>query len=665
MSAADALGDDLWGVVAQYSSMATRSALLGVSRATRDAVVCAMGTASAGGTPIKLLRDQTWARISAVLLGKSTFVTGGAGVGKTFTSNTIIDDLQHFYETPHGRVEYAAAKLAYETAAAEAARVEAARELARDRGEPVPTTPLPLVPPAPPPPRTKTILVTASTGVAAHLVDGSTVHSSFNMRKEARRADGTRIHEVGAQATVHAREQVDHDDAATKLKANEWWVVYLDAALKTRLRKLDVLLIDEVSMLDGDVFNLVDTTCRIARGSMQPFGGLVVLPVGDFCQLGPVIPERERDDANPYEEHGFCFESSSWTCLQPCVVELTVPVRPDKTKPTAVPWVELQNRHRKGKSSDEEIAWIEKHAHKPRPGQGERPMLLTTRTKIRKRRNEVMLARLTTPLHRRCALRHPEVCHRYEVRIGGVDEQGKELPLHDRRAWKWIGEPGVPVVHNPRAAETFEVRLGMRVRCTKNVNARGPDGLFYTKVPNGAMGVVVRIGFGEFHRDVVESVTVRYDQTAATKGRFEHTHAPHWYDKVQAHKHRTEDGEDLPLKAYRLQFALEPCYARTVHSAQGSSIFEITDLAINLNRAPLIIVDGVEKFPPIHGLVYTALSRFASVDLIRHWPCDSEGTPWAEEFRGRRRMFQPDDVYCDPRVLAFYEAHAGSTPAWV
>ena len=253
MSAADALSDDLWGVVAHYSSMAARSALLGVSRATRDAVVCAMGIASAGGTPIKLLRDQTWARVSAVLLGKSTFVTGGAGVGKTFTSNTIIDDLQHFYETPHGRVEYAAATLAYETAAAEAARVEAARELARDRGEPVPTTPLPFVPSAPPPPPTKTILVTASTGVAAHLVDGSTVHSSFNMRKEARRADGTRIHEVRAQATVHAGEHVDHDDAATKLKANEWWVVYLDAALKTRLRKLDVLLIDEVSMLDGDV----------------------------------------------------------------------------------------------------------------------------------------------------------------------------------------------------------------------------------------------------------------------------------------------------------------------------------------------------------------------------------------------------------------------------
>ena len=93
MSAADALGDDLWGVVAQYSSMATRSALLGVSCATRDAVVRAMAGAAAGGTPIKLLRDQTWARISAVLLGKSTFVTGGAGVGKTFTSNTIVDEI--------------------------------------------------------------------------------------------------------------------------------------------------------------------------------------------------------------------------------------------------------------------------------------------------------------------------------------------------------------------------------------------------------------------------------------------------------------------------------------------------------------------------------------------------------------------------------------------
>ena len=72
MSAANALGDDLWTVVAHYSSMAMRSALLGVSRATRDAVVRTMADATAGDTPIKLLRDQTWARVSAVLLGQST-----------------------------------------------------------------------------------------------------------------------------------------------------------------------------------------------------------------------------------------------------------------------------------------------------------------------------------------------------------------------------------------------------------------------------------------------------------------------------------------------------------------------------------------------------------------------------------------------------------------
>ena len=53
---------------------------------------------------------------------------------------------------------------------------------------------------------------------------------------------------------------------------------------------------------------------------------------------------------------------------------------------------------------------------------------------VRKRRNDVMLRRLKTPLHRRCALMNPEACHRYEVRVGGVDENGEELPLHDKRA---------------------------------------------------------------------------------------------------------------------------------------------------------------------------------------------------------------------------------------
>jgi hypothetical protein len=681
MLAGDALGEDVWGVVAQYCSMATRSALLGVSKATRDAVVRTMASAAGGDTPITLLRDQTWARVSAVLLGKSTFVTGGGGVGKTFTSTTIIDDLQHFYETPHGRIEYAAAKLAHETAVAEAARVEAARDLARTRGNPVPPTPLPFVPPAPPQPHTKKILVTASTGVAAHLVDGSTVHSSFNMRKEARGADGKRIYELtGTQATQDTEGVVDHDDAASELKANEWWVVHLDSALKSRLLATDVLLIDEVSMLDADIFNLVDNTCRKARAGSspdaeeKPFGGLVVLPVGDFCQLGPVIPDHERDDANEDEEHDFCFLSTSWNLLQPCVVELIEFVRFDRSKPTAVRWMEVQSRLRKAEKSrlSEDIEWITRNMHQARFGQGERPMLLTTRTKIRERRNNIMLARLTTPLHRRCAVTHPDACHRYEVRIGGVDEHGKELSLHDKRAWKWIEQPSVPVKHNPRAARTFKVRLGMRVRCTKNVNARGPDGLFHTEVPNGAMGTVIDIGFDEFRPDVVESVTVRYDQASAARGRFVHTHKPSWYDKVQARKHVADNGEKLLLKAYRLQFALEPCYAKTVHSAQGSSIFEVADLAIGYNRAKMKIVDGKKEFLPVHGLVCTAMGRYASVDLIRHWPQQAKGSGEAktyedvpERMRDRCPIFRPEDVYCDERVLDFYDVHAGRTPAWV
>ena len=55
------------------------------------------------------------------------------------------------------------------------------------------------------------------------------------------------------------------------------------------LRRTDILVIDEASMVRPDMLDAIDYLCRKARGNLMPFGGMQIVLVGDLCQLPPVI----------------------------------------------------------------------------------------------------------------------------------------------------------------------------------------------------------------------------------------------------------------------------------------------------------------------------------------------------------------------------------------
>jgi ATP-dependent DNA helicase PIF1 len=80
-------------------------------------------------------------------------------------------------------------------------------------------------------------------------------------------------------------------------------VVSSDIALD-RWKRTHVLIIDEISMLGRELFELVDGIARRAKGNDLPFGGIQVIVVGDFLQLPPV---------QNHVQGKFCFESSSWS----------------------------------------------------------------------------------------------------------------------------------------------------------------------------------------------------------------------------------------------------------------------------------------------------------------------------------------------------------------
>ncbi len=133
--------------------------------------------------------------------------------------------------------------------------------------------------------RGKNVAVTASTGIAATHIGGTTIHSWSGL---------------GIQEYVSEQDLV-------RLSAKD--------RLVKRYNATDVLVIDEVSMLHGRRLDMVNMVAKKLRQSAAPFGGLQVILVGDLFQLPPVERERSNPD--------FVHLSDAWAELQPVVCYLT------------------------------------------------------------------------------------------------------------------------------------------------------------------------------------------------------------------------------------------------------------------------------------------------------------------------------------------------------
>ena len=129
------------------------------------------------------------------------------------------------------------------------------------------------------------VAVTASTGIAATHIGGMTIHSWSG---------------VGARDTIN---QYDLDQIMTREKVVK------------RIKKAQVLIIDEISMIDGVMLDMVDVIARTARQKSDAFGGLQVIFVGDFFQLPPVTKMGNM--------MRYGFESRAWENARPLVCYLS------------------------------------------------------------------------------------------------------------------------------------------------------------------------------------------------------------------------------------------------------------------------------------------------------------------------------------------------------
>lgn len=424
----------------------------------------------------------------------------------------------------------------------------------------------------------KRVAVTASTGAAAVLLaHGRTLHSWAGAGKGDQTAD-----------------QIVNDP-----KWGGWW----RGRVAPRIRETQVLVIDEVSQINGRTFALVSDLCRIARGSRGggvfngpsgkavrsklPFGGIQLVLVGDMGQLEPVAAET-----------GYPFETEEWWDAKVRPVELTTVHRQSDAA-----FVKVLREVRDGNLTPEGLAMIESRINAFNPDA------------------DPPAVRLATHNHM----------------VDGVNEAKLEALAGDAALFQAVeggDEKGLEVLEkyclSPRA---LYLKVGARVMFTRNDPA-GPEGDMGRFV-NGTLGTVTWMSFepdGGFEVTTDRGLVIGVNRMVWEYGVTEDSiYVPEKWTKRLVKRREAQKGE-----AYRFQFPVKLAWAISIHKSQGLSLDRVS---VNLGQAFAA------------GQAYVALSRARTLEglNLESWsPLAVQAHPTALKFI--RGEYSPPEEYYASRV---------------
>lgn len=143
----------------------------------------------------------------------------------------------------------------------------------------------------------KNVIVAAPTGVAAINAGGVTLHSLLQLPFEP------------FIPNFEGKKKLDYHFKLRRSKIE-------------MLRELDLLIIDEVSMLRADLLDAIDYMLRRYRNSQKPFGGVQMLFIGDMFQLPPVVQPSEWEELKHYYPSPFFFHAQALADAMPLYIEL-------------------------------------------------------------------------------------------------------------------------------------------------------------------------------------------------------------------------------------------------------------------------------------------------------------------------------------------------------
>src|SRR5690606_13894187 len=186
----------------------------------------------------------------------------------------------------------------------------------------------------------KNVVIVAPTGVAAINAGGVTIHSFFQLP----------FSPIVPPEGIKPGSRSLFERSALLRNLN------VDSEKRNIFRELQLLIIDEVSMVRADVLDAIDIILRFFRNKEAvPFGGVQVLLIGDLYQLPPVTQPNDWIILSPYYRSPFFFDSYAWRYSQPLYIELKKVFR--QTDPV---FIEMLNRIRNARVSTSDLDALNK-----------------------------------------------------------------------------------------------------------------------------------------------------------------------------------------------------------------------------------------------------------------------------------------------------------------
>ncbi|WP_324067584.1 MAG: helix-turn-helix domain-containing protein [Flavobacterium sp.] len=183
----------------------------------------------------------------------------------------------------------------------------------------------------------KNTVVVAPTGIAALNANGVTIHSMFQLPFAAFIPDNKQLPHFSDTVKFENRDSLGRHFKMNNVK-------------RSVIRNMELLVIDEVSMLRADVLDAMDFMMRKVRRNERPFGGTQVLFIGDLLQLPPVVKNEEWEMLKNYYRGMFFFHSHIIQQYPPLYIEL------DKIfRQTDAEFIDVLNNLRHNKITSEDV----------------------------------------------------------------------------------------------------------------------------------------------------------------------------------------------------------------------------------------------------------------------------------------------------------------------
>lgn len=343
----------------------------------------------------------------------------------------------------------------------------------------------------------KNTVVVAPTGIAALNAGGVTIHSMFGLPISAFIPENSTPHASG-HFRVETRQSLKRH-------------FRMSAQKRAVLVAMELLVIDEVSMLRSDLLDAVDFALQYIRKNSRPFGGVQVLYIGDLQQLPPVVKEEEWDVLRRYYKGRYFFHSKVIEQHPPVYIELTHIYRQSDAD-----FIDILNDLRHNKVTPSGMQLLNRHVRTGfEVAQNPGYIVLTTHNA----KADALNARTLEAI--------PDPAQSYDAEVTG-DFPDKIFPID----------------------ETLTLKPGAQVMFVKNDTS--PERLYF----NGKMGVVRSLSEGEiFVYFADENTTIQVD-------RYE------WQNIRYSVDENTKEIIEEVIGTF-VHYPIKLAWAITVHKSQG------------------------------------------------------------------------------------------------